>query len=352
MATYKIIGGDQKEYGPATRDEVLRWIAEGRLSRQSLVQGEGSTQWQPLETFPEFADALRAQAGLPPLSAPHTPPVNTELWSAQILSRVAEVRIARCLANAGKLCLANFGRLFGAAFIVWLLGNFGAIVQLLMHFQRPSLALNFLATGVGALAGIVYFILHGVFHGGLYLTFLNRIRGQPASIADVFSGFRIAPLQLILVGVVSALLTMAAFCAFVLPCIYLLVAWAFSPALVADKRLEFWSAMELSRKVATRVWFDLFVLLLVAFLPTILAHVIVQIKLFAMVWPAIWGMATSGQPDVARIQGLMMELTHSRQFVAMVMIPRFVLLLNLPFVLAALMYAYENLFGARPAATA
>jgi hypothetical protein len=200
--------------------------------------------------------------------------------------------------------------------------------------------------------GIVYFILHGVFYGGLYLIFLNRLRGQPASIGDVFGGFKLGFVQLLLVGVVSALLTMVGFVVCVLPGIYLIVAWAFSKALVADKRLEFWSAMELSRKVATRVWFDLFVLLLVAFLPTILANVLVQIKLFAMIWPAVWDMVSSGQPDVSRIQGLVMQMTHNSQFVAMVTLPRFILLLNLPFVLGALMYAYENLFGARPTAAA
>jgi hypothetical protein len=352
MATYKIIGGDQKEYGPATHDELLGWIAEGRLSGQSLVQSEGSAQWQRLEAFAEFTDALRAQAGLPTVATPHAHPANAEAWSAQILARHSEIHIGRCLSNAWKLCFANFGLLFGATFIVWLLGNLSAVVQLVSHFLGLPPAWNFVTGAAAMLWGIVYFILHGVFYGGLYLIFLNRLRGQPASIGDVFGGFKLGFVQLLLVGVVSALLTMVGFVVCVLPGIYLIVAWAFSKALVADKRLEFWSAMELSRKVATRVWFDLFVLLLVAFLPTILANVLVQIKLFAMIWPAVWDMVSSGQPDVSRIQGLVMQMTHNSQFVAMVTLPRFILLLNLPFVLGALMYAYENLFGARPTAAA
>ena len=43
----------------------------------------------------------------------------------------------------------------------------------------------------------------------------------------------------------------------------------FSVPLVADKQMEFWSGMELSRKVVTRVWFQIFALVLVAFLPKV-----------------------------------------------------------------------------------
>jgi len=51
---FKIIGGDQKEYGPVTADELRVWIAEGRLSGQSYVCGESSSEWTPLSAFPEF----------------------------------------------------------------------------------------------------------------------------------------------------------------------------------------------------------------------------------------------------------------------------------------------------------
>jgi hypothetical protein len=58
---YKIVGGDQKEYGPITSDQVREWIAQGRANGQTLASFEGSA-WKPLSTFPEFADALRVAA--------------------------------------------------------------------------------------------------------------------------------------------------------------------------------------------------------------------------------------------------------------------------------------------------
>src|SRR5688572_21843187 len=55
---YKILGTDQKEYGPVTADQVRQWIREGRANTQTLVQGPDSTEWKPLNSFTEFAAVL------------------------------------------------------------------------------------------------------------------------------------------------------------------------------------------------------------------------------------------------------------------------------------------------------
>jgi hypothetical protein len=71
MATYTIIGGDQKPYNSVTADDIRRWIADGRLNGQSLAKEENDTEWRPLSAFPEFANALAASsAPPPPLTAP------------------------------------------------------------------------------------------------------------------------------------------------------------------------------------------------------------------------------------------------------------------------------------------
>jgi hypothetical protein len=66
MATYTIIGGDQKPYSSVTADDIRRWIADGRLNAQSLMREENDTEWRPLSAFPEFADALAASSAPPP----------------------------------------------------------------------------------------------------------------------------------------------------------------------------------------------------------------------------------------------------------------------------------------------
>lgn len=67
---YRIVGGNQKEYGPVTADEVIEWIAEKRANRQTLALPVDSESWRPLGEFPEFADALDRHCGPVP-ARPH-----------------------------------------------------------------------------------------------------------------------------------------------------------------------------------------------------------------------------------------------------------------------------------------
>jgi hypothetical protein len=68
MATYTIIGGDGKEYGSVSAEDLRRWIAEGRLNAQTLAKEESDTQFRALSAFPEFAD-LFTPSPVSPLSS-------------------------------------------------------------------------------------------------------------------------------------------------------------------------------------------------------------------------------------------------------------------------------------------
>jgi len=70
---YKIIGGDGKEYGPISADQVRQWLAEGRLNAQSRIQAEGSADWKTLVEFPELA----AMVAPPPMATATTVPQKT-----------------------------------------------------------------------------------------------------------------------------------------------------------------------------------------------------------------------------------------------------------------------------------
>ena len=56
----------------------------------------------------------------------------------------------------------------------------------------------------------------------------------------------------------------------VLPGIYLAVGYTFALPLIIDKKYDFWTAMEVSRRVANRHWWTLFGLVLVLFLLNII----------------------------------------------------------------------------------
>jgi prepilin-type processing-associated H-X9-DG protein len=70
---YKIIGTDQKEYGPVASDQITRWIAQGRVNAQTRIQADGG-EWKTLGDFSEFAVALATRVSAPPAPAPNAGP--------------------------------------------------------------------------------------------------------------------------------------------------------------------------------------------------------------------------------------------------------------------------------------
>ena len=68
---YRIIGADQKQYGPISADQIRIWISEGRLNAASKIQIDGSNEWKTLAEFPEFSAAVPRPVAIampPPVS--------------------------------------------------------------------------------------------------------------------------------------------------------------------------------------------------------------------------------------------------------------------------------------------
>jgi uncharacterized membrane protein len=95
----------------------------------------------------------------------------------------------------------------------------------------------------------------------------------------------------------------------ILPGIYLFVAWCLALTLVIDKRLQFWDAMEVSRKVVSKHWWTFFGLILLWCLINIGGVLLCVIGLF-LTWPwtciamvyayeDIFGTAKAAAPDQA-----------------------------------------------------
>ena len=72
-----------------------------------------------------------------------------------------------------------------------------------------------------------------------------------------FKGFNRA-LPILLLAIVSGLLIGIATLCFILPGIYLAIAYMFALPLLLDKNLDFWPAMETSRKLVTKKMVCLF----------------------------------------------------------------------------------------------
>ena len=50
-----IIGGDSREYGPATTEQVRTWLSAGRANLDTKAKALGSDEWRRLGDFAEFA---------------------------------------------------------------------------------------------------------------------------------------------------------------------------------------------------------------------------------------------------------------------------------------------------------
>jgi uncharacterized membrane protein len=177
----------------------------------------------------------------------------------------------------------------------------GALVYLLIEGFLGGLANIPL---IGAIFSIANFIISGPLMGGLLYMFIRAIRNEPAEVGDVFSGFRRAFAQLFLGTLVQTLFiglcllpfiimlvvkliplfgqlqhlqsgtppdkeTIAALESVLLTClpvllvcaipvIYLGVSWKFTLPLIMDKQLNFWAAMNISRKQVGKHWWHVF----------------------------------------------------------------------------------------------
>ena len=241
---FTIIGADGREYGPVAADQVKGWVAAGRANGQTKAKLEGSADWKALADFPEFADVFAAPMPPPTASAVPAGPVDPATYAADLIARAPKLDIGAALGRAWEFYKANFWGLVGATFIM-------------MAVQMMAGLIPFL----GFLANL---LLGGVFLGGLYYFYLRRLRGQTSDVGDVFAGFSLAFAPLMLGGLVSSMLTGLGLLLLILPGIYLAVAWSFTAALIIDKKLEFWTAMEVSRRVITAQWWRLFGLMIVA----------------------------------------------------------------------------------------
>ena len=113
--TYTIIGGDKKEYGPISSEDIRQWISEGRLNGQTLAKSVADSGWRTLASYPEFADVLGAGAPPPTIGAlPSTPPAFPPHAAGTVdLERDYELDIGGCITRGWTLVTGNMGQRLG-----------------------------------------------------------------------------------------------------------------------------------------------------------------------------------------------------------------------------------------------
>ena len=147
--------------------------------------------------------------------------------------------------------------------------TFSASARLFIGFA----AIRWVIFVLGSPAWPVWFILAPMFQAGFLVAALKTRRGEKVEFADFWLGFNdFGPL--FLAGLVSAAFMIAGLCTCGIVTIYLWVGYQFVYLLVVDRRMDFWEALEASRRVANRQWLGLFGFVIVLFLMNLVAWVV------------------------------------------------------------------------------
>ena len=103
---------------------------------------------------------------------------------------------------------------------------------------------------------VVFSAIVASLSAGYSIAAFRLLSGQQLEFADFFKGFNYF-LPLFLASLAGGFLVSIGFL-LIIPGIYLAVAYMFTTFLIIDYRMEFWQAMETSRKIITKNWFAFF----------------------------------------------------------------------------------------------
>ena len=280
---YRILGGDGKEYGPVSFQQLGQWIAEKRVNGDTRVQGEDGS-WRPLREVPELMVLLQ-----PPVVAPQliSAPAKAHFGPSDYDGDY-DLDVVACLTSAWSLFQQQFSTLFGPTmmYLLILLGLsiFGALPY------------------IGVLFSLCSFVIGAPLMAGLYVVYLRVIRGETPPLGSLFDGFRrmfghlflgqwvagiLASLPLlagfivlffslgltVIMGLAKGSASWPAFAVLApglglillgLPVtVFLTVNWMFSLPLILDQRVGFWTAMKRSWRQVRRHWWSCLALLVV-----------------------------------------------------------------------------------------
>ena len=116
------------------------------------------------------------------------------------------------------------------------------------------------------------FVIYPPLYAGLYMLGIHRAAKREVKAIDVFAYYKQIPKILGLI-VLSSILVVVGFLLFILPGIYLFVAYWMALPLILEKNLGIWEALEASRKAITHKWFLFFGVFVVQILILLLAFV-------------------------------------------------------------------------------
>ncbi len=140
--------------------------------------------------------------------------------------------------------------------------------------------------------GIGSMVISVPLFAGFIIIALMLSRNQQSEFVRYFWGFRhLVPL--LFFTIVSTTFIFIGLLFLVIPGIYLTVAYLFAPYLIVDKNIDFWPAMELSRKKVNRHWFGIAAFCVVLLFINALACIALFIGLFITLPVSLYALAAA-----------------------------------------------------------
>jgi hypothetical protein len=125
---------------------------------------------------------------------------------------------------------------------------------------------------------IIGFLISVPLMAGFIISAHYLVSGKPLHFEDMFDGFRHFA-GLLLFTIISSFFIILGFIALVIPGVYLFTSYIFAPLFIVFAKMDFWDAMEKSRKMVHKEWFSIFVFVLVLGLLNLLGIVALGIGL-------------------------------------------------------------------------
>jgi len=252
MAVYYVAREGQTA-GPFGFEAMQGMAQAGSLSASSLVWTAGMSDWAAAHTIAELQPMFAGAAATEPAAAPSPPPPRPPLTAASApIGDDQRLRIGQAFAGAFAILRARPGQVMAAVMLAAPL----VVVRPLLLIIGVNLRMvedgSFRPSGAVGLVMVVWFLVSTVLYGGLCRYMIDAHEGAPTRIGRVLAGFA-RPLALITAGVLIVASVIAGLMLFVLPGVFLSVAFMLTPFILVDSGLGPMAAMVASYRAVMQL---------------------------------------------------------------------------------------------------
>lgn len=148
---------------------------------------------------------------------------------------------------------------------------------------------------------IIKFIFAGPLSVGIFYIIFNKMRGKPINIGDISKGFNFF-LAAVLADILITVLVGLGYILLIIPGIIVSALYMFAFPLILEKNMDFWEAMETSRKVVMKNLLEFSVFMLLMYILLFVGFLLVLVG-FVVALPIVFAAVAFAYRDVFGLEG-------------------------------------------------